>query len=105
LITTKKKIERLERQITRGDRDSDTFNNLGTAYAILGEFEKARYCYEIAIDVKPDYALAHYNLGNLYYKGFGDREKAAEQFEIFLALAPEDPRSARAREILEGIDK
>jgi hypothetical protein len=105
VISTARKTERLERRIARGDREPDTFNNLGTAYSISGDFKKAKYCYEIAVELKPDYALAHFNLGNLYYKAFGDSENAARHFEAFLALAPEDPRCAKAREILGKINK
>lgn len=39
-------------------------NNLGDAYDMLGEKEKAIYHYQTALRIKPRFAKANYNLGN-----------------------------------------
>ena len=44
--------------------DSLLHNITGACYAGLGQLGSAVKCYEKAIEIKPDYAKAHYNLGN-----------------------------------------
>ena len=97
------KIRRFEQQIARGDEDPGTFNNLGTAYAMTGKYEKAEFYYQQAITRNQSYALAQYNLANLYYEVFHNSEKAIKHFEIFLLLAPEDPRSSKVRDLLSTL--
>ena len=43
-------------------------NNLGVVFNELGEVQKAITCYQKAINIKPDYADAYYNLGNALHK-------------------------------------
>ena len=38
-------------------------NNLGVIFKELGEHQKAKECYEKAIEINPNYVDAHYNLG------------------------------------------
>ena len=45
-------------------KDSLLHNITGACYAGLGQLGSAVKSYEKAIEIKPDYAKAHYNLGN-----------------------------------------
>jgi tetratricopeptide (TPR) repeat protein len=53
---------------------------MGYAYSNLGDKEKAIECYQKAIDIKPDYHDAYYNMGNAY-SNLGDKEKAIECYQ------------------------
>jgi tetratricopeptide (TPR) repeat protein len=46
--------------------DSAIYGNLGTAFLSKGQSERAKECYERAIQIDPANAEAHYNLGNVY---------------------------------------
>lgn len=41
------------------------YNNIGVSYQRLGEMEKARFFYKIALKIKPNYLPAKRNLANL----------------------------------------
>ena len=47
--------------------DSLLHNITGACYAGLGQLGSAVKSYEKAIEIKPDYAKAHYNLGNVLH--------------------------------------
>jgi len=46
----------------------EPYNNLAVLYAGQGLLDKARAALEMAIRIKPDYATAHENLGDVYAK-------------------------------------
>ena len=48
-------------------KDSLLHNITGACYAGLGQLGSAVKSYEKAIEIKPDYAKAHYNLGNVLH--------------------------------------
>ena len=52
--------------------DPETNNYLGMVYFGLRKYDLARIRYKIALMNKPDYADAHFNLGDLYYYAYGD---------------------------------
>ena len=54
---------------------ADAHNNLGVIFKELGENQKAKECYEKAIEIDPNYAYAHYNLG-VVFKELGENQKA-----------------------------
>jgi tetratricopeptide (TPR) repeat protein len=56
------------------------YNNLANAYAKQGRVDEAIKTALQAIAVQPDYAVAHYNLGNLYVR-IGNLELAHRHFE------------------------
>ena len=54
---------------------SQTLNNLGAIFLVLGERLKAKNCYEKVIELNPNYADAHNNLGNIL-KELGEMTKS-----------------------------
>jgi tetratricopeptide (TPR) repeat protein len=63
------------------------FNNLANAYAQQGKVEEAIRIALKAVEVQPDYGIAHYNLGNLYAQQ-GKFDLARRHFEEALRLYP-----------------
>ena len=60
-------------------------NNLGTIYIFLKQFEKAKVCFEKAIELNPNYSDAHANLG-MIFKILRDNTKAEKCFEKALKI-------------------
>jgi tetratricopeptide (TPR) repeat protein len=44
----------------------EPYNNLAVIWARQGEYDKARKALELALLTRPDYAIAHENLGDIY---------------------------------------
>jgi len=44
----------------------EPYNNLAVIWAQQGQYEKARRALELALATRPDYAIAHENLGDVY---------------------------------------
>jgi tetratricopeptide (TPR) repeat protein len=63
------------------------YNNLSNAYYKQGKVKEAIQTALKAIELEPDYGVAHYNLGNLY-AGQGRYEAAQRHFEEALRLYP-----------------
>jgi tetratricopeptide (TPR) repeat protein len=63
--------------------------------------DKAIEHYRTALELNPDYAQAHFNLGLVYFKQ-GHTEMAREEFEAALRT---DPGYDKARESLERLNK
>ena len=51
--------------INKGFKDHRVFSNYGSILQDLGKLKEAELSYQNAIEIKPDYAEAHYNLGNV----------------------------------------
>ncbi|MCB0274240.1 MAG: tetratricopeptide repeat protein [Calditrichaeota bacterium] len=71
-----------EFRLVRGlfPEDHLTRNNLGLAFAALGNGDSARACYREALRLKPGFDKAHLNLGELYERE-GDFHQAISQFQ------------------------
>tara|TARA_Y100000589_G_scaffold70929_1_gene63282 strand:- start:2262 stop:3422 length:1161 start_codon:yes stop_codon:yes gene_type:complete len=59
------------------------FFALGSSYDELNDFEKAENAYLEAIDIKPDFYDALYNLGVMYYNNGGDMLNEANNIKDF----------------------
>lgn len=68
-------------------KDSEVLFNLGNLYNSENKLEQARNKYLEAIQIRPDFAEAHYNLGLIFSK-MGDNVKAVSHLEKFLQLSP-----------------
>lgn len=99
--------EKLYRRVAEKDPDSAyrTFYNLGAAIRNQGgDPEAAIAAFRRAIDLKPDYARAHRELGYCLL-GAGKTAEAVAEFERYLALAADDPEAPDVRELLKTLKK
>lgn len=68
-------------------KDSEVLFNLGNLYNAENKLEQARNKYLEALQIRPDFAEAHYNVGLVFSK-LGDTPKAVSHLEKFLQLSP-----------------
>jgi len=68
-------------------KDSEVLFNLGNLYNNQNKLPLARDKYLEAIQVRPDFAEAHYNLGLIFSK-LGNNAQAVTHLEKFLQLSP-----------------
>ena len=84
--------------------DSLLHNITGACYAGLGQLGSAMKSYEKAIAIKPDYAKAHYNLGNalhdLAHQGLGHLDDPIKSYERSIEI---DPNYAEAHNNLGNV--
>jgi Flp pilus assembly protein TadD len=66
----------------------EPYNNLAALYAARSEFDKARSALEMAIKLKPDYATAHENLGDVYARLAAQSYSRAQQLEAANKTVP-----------------
>jgi tetratricopeptide (TPR) repeat protein len=78
----------------------EVLNNLGTVLAKLGEKAAALGMFEKAVTLRPNYAVARYNLAESYEPT--NPKRALAEYETFLALVEgipeEEARAARVKE-------
>lgn len=88
---------------------SDLFNPLlrisfGGLYYQLGQYDQAADQFRASVNLKPDYANAHYNLGRTY-KELGKTDLAIQELEQALKLTnPEAEGYEEAQQILEELE-
>ncbi len=68
----------------------EPYNNLAVIWAQRGEYDKARKALELALTTRPDYAIAHENLGDIYSR------MASAEYDRAIALDKTN-RSAQAK--------
>lgn len=78
--------------------------NIAVVAANQGNDEEAVEYFERTIQHKPDFALAHYQLGLCYFR-LNNMEGAKRELEKYLALEPEGENAEMAKNLLEHIDK
>lgn len=78
--------------------------NLAVTAANRNDDEEAKQYFEKAIELKPDFALAHYQLGMCYFR-LNELENAQKELERYLELEPEGEHAEVAKAILESIKK
>lgn len=85
----------------------EVLNNLGTVHNKLGEKAAALGLFERAVVLRPNYAMARYNLAEAYEAT--NPKRALSEYETFLALAEgipeEEGRVARVQERLKVLKK
>jgi len=86
---------------------ANVLNSLGTVYEKLGDHKKALAAFERAITLKPNYAIARFNLAEAY-EGL-DVRLAVQEYETYLALASDIPEEAariqRAHERVKALSR
>ena len=83
--------ESYQKAIDGNYRSPGVFCNLGVAYANEGKRDEARQAYLQALSLRPDLAIAHYHLGNLYREQ-GNKVSALDHYRAFLRYWKSDPR-------------
>jgi Flp pilus assembly protein TadD len=85
----------LEHSLEGEPFNPETFNNLASAYLQRWDLEKAEELLQTALKIRPEFAVAHLNLGLLYLvSGSGRYELAIDHLERALDVVPDNP-SAR----------
>jgi tetratricopeptide (TPR) repeat protein len=79
---------------------AEPYNNLAVLHAAQGEYDKARSALEMAIRVKPDYATAHENLGDIYARMAAEAYNKATKLDGGNKTAP--VKLKRVTELLPG---
>lgn len=86
-----KKFTELARQNKVLIRDTSQMHyNLGVFYTKNKEYDRAVAEFEKVIEITPDDAYAHFNLGYIYAEYLVNRKKAIENFRHYLRLAKSD---------------
>ncbi len=83
----------------------EVLNNLGTVYVKLGDRDGGRTLFEKAVVLRPNYALARYNLAEVYEAT--DTKRAIAEYETYLALVEgipeEEDRIAHVQKRLKAL--
>ena len=74
-------------KVTTSDLGALKAYSLGVARAFEGESEAAIQLFQRALEIDPDFAMAHAKLASLYMRGSRDREKALEHLDQALRLS------------------
>jgi Flp pilus assembly protein TadD len=74
---------------------AEAFNLLAMSEVQLGHINKARQHYTTAIDLKPDYANAQYNIALLYDIYYQDIDNAILHYIKYLELVKSDDKATR----------
>ena len=67
------------------------WNIFGLGHMRVGNFSSAKMAFTEAIDLKEDFAPAHFNLANVF-KNLGAHEEAAASYEACIGLEPNNPQ-------------
>jgi tetratricopeptide (TPR) repeat protein len=88
IIEEPKKFAELARQNKNLIRQTSNMHyNLGVFYSKQNEFSRAASEFERALELNPEDAYSHFNLGYIYAEHLVDRNKAIEEFRQYLRLA------------------
>ena len=93
----------LARQATEADRDNPfAFYQLGLSASKASDWGTATTSFARAIEVKPDFAYAHYYAA-LAYQRARQLPRTAEHFDAFLRLAPDAPERQAVQAIMRTL--
>ncbi len=77
-----------QRLTKRYTKSLDLWNLMGASAAQIGQLNEAALAFQKAIDIKPDYAVAHNNMGNVL-KDQGTFEEAIEAYTKAISIKPD----------------
>lgn len=83
-------IALLENAVVICTNCAPAWNQLGILLRRQGQFAEAEKAYQQALNLNPDYALAHYNLGVLYDLYQQQPAFAVQHYERYVALRSDD---------------
>jgi arylsulfatase A-like enzyme/tetratricopeptide (TPR) repeat protein len=83
---------------------ASAYNGLGSTYKVIGQIDKAVTCWEIAVELDPDYDFPIFNLGVIHLQK-GNKSRALEYFERYLVLKNDTLPPDERREIEAYIRK
>ncbi|MBU2102373.1 MAG: tetratricopeptide repeat protein [Candidatus Omnitrophota bacterium] len=87
------KFTEIARQNKALIRDTSTMHyNMGVFYLKQKEYSRAVAEFEKAVELTPDDAYAHFNLGYMYAEYLVNRKKAVEHFRHYLRVAKSDDK-------------
>lgn len=93
ILVKQKKFEdakaQLQKAVIAHPQNPYVYNELGLVQRELGQFQEAAQSYQKALQLAPNYALAHYNLGvlaDLYLQNYA---MALDQYKAYQSLLPE----------------
>jgi tetratricopeptide (TPR) repeat protein len=87
-----------------GGGSVDALYNQGVIAWNAGNAEQAKASFEKAIEVNPNHAESHYQLG-MCFVNLGKLPEAAGMFEKYLTLAPDGQYAAQAKALVEQLKK
>ncbi len=103
-ITTLNKIVQLytEKKLAPNQLLGTTYYNIAMSYSYLNSIDNAIVNFKKAIEINPQNAYAHYNLGMAYYKK-NQKDLTINHLNIFLQLAPTAPEAPQVKNLLAQI--
>jgi len=81
---------------------ANALGGLGMTYTAMGRYADAEKKLERAVRKNPKLPQLHYELGRAY-RGLGDRQKAREEFQLTIDLAPESVMADEAQRQLREV--
>jgi len=96
--------EYFKKSIEMAPQDENLPYNVAEIYFSNQQIDDAIRYFEMAIQIKPDWADPYLRVAFAYLNK-GDNVKAAENLEKFIKLEPETERTAQAKGILDAIKK
>lgn len=84
----------LQRAILLDPNNPQNYLDLGGLFFQLGQWDDAQRQFQIAVNLKPDYANAYYNLGHAL-EAKGDLQNALVQYEAVRTLVAQEPENVK----------
>lgn len=101
LKTMPEKLSRLEKELSElRTQNASLHYNLGVFHTQRQEYTQAIMEFEQALKFNYEDANTHYNLGIIYSRYIIDELKAISHFKHYLAIAPADKDSQKAKEYI-----
>ena len=81
-------LDRLNSLLRDNPNDYNALLKIGNIYMMIKEYEKAEVVFLRIIEIEPDFAQAHANLGELYGSFWEEKLKAVEHYKKAIELNP-----------------